>query len=218
VPLDVDLGWATQGTDGALSWPRQYDRFQLIDEVRGGDSWNLTYHRITHTHDGEVNFRVGTELVEEARVRSAGVRFVPLPPGSYGGQQYIAGNGAWADGRNFAVLPTNWGQVQQWSSFQVSSLRPGGNWVAHVPWDQVTVLYKDSGEIGSIIYSAPPHSPPERAAAIAEDFPAGTQFLIDISLSYHLKGVGLDGSAWAQYLLEVQPYLNFEACSWQWPS
>lgn len=218
VPLDVDLGWATPGTDGALRWPRQFDRFELRDSVRGGDSWNWTYHRITHTHDGEVNFRVGAELVEDATVRSAGVRFVPLPGGTYGGQYYPGYNGAWADGRNFAVLPTNWGRAQQWSSFQVSSLRPGATWDPHVPWSQVRVLYKDTGEIGSRVSSSGPYSPPEREAQIGEAFRAGTQFLIDVSLSYHLIGSGLDGSASVDYLLEVQPYLNFEACSWQWPS
>jgi hypothetical protein len=217
VPLTVDDGWPTAGTDGSLNWIQQHNQFQFSDGVRGGDSWNFTYHRIKHTHDGEINFRSGTELLEPSRVRSVGVRFLPLPSGYYGGRYYSNYNGGHAQGKTFAALPDNWGQCQQWISFQVSSRTPGGVWTAHVGWSVVKVRYKDTGTLTSRVAESAPFVPPDRRVDLNQSFPAHTQFLIELALSYVIVGNGLDGSALVDYALEVQPYMNLEACSWQWP-
>lgn len=211
VPLSVDRVWEDPGSDGTLDMVSDYDRFEYHDAAYGYSTWNLFYHRHSRTHEGGINIRSSAELVEPAKVRQIGMVFEPL----LDGKGWPLPNGVFASGDDAWLLPTSWGRGKMWISFQVSRKTPGGtNWISLLPDNRIN--YKDTGKITSRIMQSHAYPPP-RVMTLNEDYPAGTQFLIETNLSYWIKGLGDEGNAWADYALEARPIMNLEACSWKYP-
>jgi len=208
VPITIDLGWFNG--DGRFAWARQHDRFTLNDGVYGSDYWNLSgHHRTGTTHDGEVNFRAGATLVEEALVRQIGVRFIQYGNG---------GNGAYVTGEDGPLPGQDWGKADMFVSFQVLSRTPTGPWTAHLPFSSVETQYVDEENRWSRPPSGPAVYPPTRSVDIYQRFPAGTEFVLEIQLRYWIRGWGYNGYGGVSYSLQVSPYMNLESCSWQWPT
>lgn len=211
VPLSVDDTWVDAHSDGTLTLIRDYDRFKYEDEVFGYSDWNINYHRKSRVHEGAINIMSSTELVEPAKVRQIGVVFQPLL--DYRG--WPKANGVFAEGgyRPNVFCPRSRGRGFMWITFRVRSKIPGGSWVTRTNY---TELYKERPWLASRISQLHAYPPP-RSLVINDNYPAGTQFLIEISLSYEIEGNGVEGCAWADYNLEVKPYMNLEACTWEFP-
>lgn len=212
VPLTVDDIWTepnTQGTFNRLST----SKFSHGDEVNGYSDWNWTYHRYSRTHEGGINIRSSVELVEQSKIRQIGISFQPLI--DYRGWPQV--NGVFANGDDPFGLPPSWGHGKMWISFQVSTKVPNGPWVRQIPDASVMILYKNTGRIESNITQSHTY-PPTRTLDLNTVYPTGTQILLESRLSYWIKGNGDGGNAWADYNLEILPYMNLEACSWEYPS
>jgi len=166
-------------------------------------------------HEGAINIRSSVELLEQAKVRQIGMKFKTLM-GVPGHQDWPSYNGVFADGDNKSVVPDSWGRGKMWISFQASIKRPGGSWVRQIPDLNVKYLYKDTGRHYSLTTQAFTY-PPDRYINLNESYPAGTQFLIDVVLSYWIKACGWDSSASVDYNLQAIPFMNLESCSWEYP-
>jgi len=167
-------------------------------------------------HHGEITIRAGVALVEQASVSRMGMKFRSLidqngdPEWNGGCLTGYAGSG---------VL------VMAWKN-ELSIMKPGQPWKQAFPIDEhiymlqgreisnvrcwITNVLGESDE--NNLYYDFPASP---------SYPQGTQFLNEISLEYYIiafgdKG-GAEGSASVWYNLEVNPYMNIEACSWIYP-
>ncbi|UCF06133.1 MAG: hypothetical protein JSV33_03650 [bacterium] len=213
VPLTVDDVWVDSGSPGNFTVVRNYDRFKYDDHVYGYSTWNWTYHRHNVTHEGGINIRSSVELVEPAKVRQIGIIFEPLY-GCFAQPDWPCANGVFGSGNDPFGLPPSWGRGKMWISFQVSIKVPGETWIRLLPDNRV--LYKDTGKIESRIAQAHTYPPP-RVLTLHENYPAGTQFLIETNLSYWIRGRGAEGNAYADYALEAKPFMNLEACSWEYP-
>jgi hypothetical protein len=89
------------------------------------------------------------------------------------------------------------------------------------------VNYVDSGQIESRVGASPnlvggdwndPASwSRDVGISVTDAFPAGTLFMIEVELSYWMKGLGREGEASIGYGMKVHPYLVIDACSYQFP-
>lgn len=207
LPVSVDVG--NYDVDGTFAWNRQYDRFTLTDSVYGSDYWNLSgHHRTSNTHYGVVSWRAGATLQVDGNITTAGVRFTSL-----GGA-----NGAYVAGDDGPLAGSDCGYAWLNSALQVLSKRPGGGWIAHVPANQVSVQYQSRSNCSSRPGAGPAVLPPEHQVGLDDNYPQGTEFVWEIQLTYSIKGWGYNGFGSVSYSLEVQPYLNLQACTWVWPS
>jgi len=213
VPVSVDRVWAEIGSDGTLTWPESGSSscFSYEDDVCGYSDWNWSYHRYSRVHDGVIVIRSSAELVQPAKVRQIGVFFEPLL--DYRG--WPKPNGVFPTGgyRPNPFTPRSRGRGEMGITFRVDSKIPGGPWVRRT--DQYET-YRTTGWINSRIFIEHAYPPP-RSVNLNENFPAGTQFLIEAILSYEIEGNGEGGCTGADYNLEVKPYMNLEACSWEFP-
>lgn len=212
VPLNVDDIWVEPNTQGSFNM-LTLSTFSHEDEANGYSDWNWTYHRYSRTHEGGINVRSGVELVEQSKIRQIGISFQPL----IDHRGWPRENGVFAIGDDPAALPPSWGQGKMWISFQVSIKVPDGPWVRQIPDASVMVLYKDTGRIENRITQSYAY-PPTRTLDLNTVYPAGTQILVEVQLSYWINGNGDGGNAWADYNLEVLPYMNLEACTWEYPA
>lgn len=91
------------------------------------------------------------------------------------------------------------------------------------------VKYLDHGPVTSNVsavpnlfeagyYSDPSEWTRDVSAPFDGTFAAGTLFLIELELSYWIRGNGRDGDALVNYGMQVRPYLVVEACTYQYPS
>lgn len=210
VPLPVADIWKESGSGGAFT--RNGANFNYSDTVLGWSEWNFFYHRRTRTDEGGINIRLSTELVQPATVRQIGITFPPLL--DYRG--WPLANGIFAIGANKAGRPDSFGSGKMWISFQVSIKKPlDVDFVRQIP-DPVEYLYYDRGRYYSRVAQTNTY-PPSRSWDLNRNYAAGTQFLIEANLSYWITASGWDASASARYNLEVRPYMNLEACSWEYP-
>ncbi len=212
ISLAVHDIYADNDSDGAFTSISITDgQFGYEDDVYGYSEWNLTYHRYSRVHEGTIRIKSSAELVEPAKVRKVGVDFEPL----LDWRDWPKSNGVFAVGgyRPFLGCPRSRGKGYMWITLRVYRKLPGESWVKLTDY---TELYKQTGWIASRISQAHAY-PPARSLDLYEDYPAGTQFSIEVDLSYEIKGNGVEGCASADYNLEVKPYMNLEACTMEYP-
>jgi len=205
------------GFDGSFTKTSE-NSFRANDAANGSSSWNLTYHRHSTTHSGTIIINSGTEINEQSKVLGMGMRFKQLP-------NLI--NGGCASGDIHMFTPNSWGHVKMFYKPILKFKLPQG--LSWIEWFNVTkIKYHDiwneqgiyvPGGCGehwhhNVLGSYGSHNLIVNRYDI---FPAGTQFNIQVQLSYWIKGNGEGGGAGAFYALEVDPYIDIESCSMELP-
>lgn len=216
MPMFVDDIWLEPGSDGDFDKLSE-NSFDAHDAANGWSTWNWTYHRHSQTHSGKIIISCSTELVEPATVRGMGVWFEELPD---------ARNGGCARGKIPVTVPNSWGHVKMYRRVQLRYKRPGELWVNwFMPsrfkyydlWQEQGILVPGTcGPLGlhNVLGRYRNHN---YHVHRFDAFPAGTQFLTEVQLSWWVKGNGAGGGAGAHYGLKVRPYIEIEACSWELP-
>lgn len=201
-----DAEFQTRGSDG----------FTARDFVCGYSYWDWEYRRVSVTREGQITILAALELRQETSVKSFGVELRHL----FDASGSPVDNAAWAvGGQPHWPLVGSTGLVALAYRLEAQYLRPGGQLdVRPGP----AVPYLVHGPVGSNVAAMPnllipPHDFADLSATASDLLPMGTTVIIKASLSYGIVGTGDNGMAAVAYGMRAQPYLNMEACTYEYP-
>jgi hypothetical protein len=237
VPLNIDEDGISPAIGSGGSFQKYgNNKFKAFDGVSGysyhSGLGGLVYHRGTRESTGVIDIIASGQLVESAKVRTVGItyKYFPDPDGGY---DVYHMNQSIACGETYITVPNSWGRAKKYWDLKITSIIPGGAVVREYESSD-DILVEDTGKCewggehgclygGCWIQNTllgvqnPPDGQVTIVIPIYKNFPPGTIFLVESSLTYHVKACGENASAAVCYGLEILPFINIEACSLEYP-
>lgn len=233
-PVPLYLDDISPAAGSGCSFQKYGDsNFEAGDGVSGYSyTSDLNYHRGTRTSTGTINILASGQIVESAKVKTTGITFkyFPDPDGNY---DLFHMNQSSAYGWTRIVYPHSWGRAKKYWDLKITSIIPSGAAVREFESAE-DILVEDTGkcewggEHGCLYGGCWIHNtimgvmdPPNRQVTVAipiyKNFPAGAIFLVESPFSYKVKARGEKATAGVHYGLEILPFINIEACSYEYP-
>ncbi|TET73262.1 MAG: hypothetical protein E3J56_04320 [Candidatus Aminicenantes bacterium] len=232
IPLHVDS--ITKASGSGCSFQKYGDnKFVANDGVSGYSYYSgLNYHRGTRTSVGAINILASGALVERAKVNSVGITYKRIPDPN--GQRNInLMNQASSCGEYKVIHVDSWGRAKKHWDLKITSIIPGGPAATEFDSadDIITIdtgkcyqggnhgcIYLTCGQNNTILgVENPPNGQVTITYQLLKDFPAGTIFLVESSFGYWIRAKGEHSNAYVHFGLEILPFVNIEACSYEYP-
>lgn len=213
-PLPMYLDYIMVGPDCDGSFSRNGNKFILEDDVQGGYYYEYgMYHRTSQTHEGQINISASTEIAEDSKINYLSTTFI----------RQSNNNGICAGGEDFFGYPPNWGWGKGSFQFRVKSKKPGEGWsiefstgeIQYRNTDKVSARIACVSQVLGVYYDQ--GNSKTLVIHLHKSYPAGTQFIFEVTLIYWIKACGEYGHASSSYDLRVVPEIHIEACTKEWP-